>query len=86
MAKRPRHPEVDQERAPRLEPNNQVLAAPVDRDDPLALELARDLDRVERARQARVDDLDPLERRPSSTGARRRRTLSTSGSSGTGTR
>ena len=64
MAKRPRHPEVDQESPTRLEPNNQILAAPVDGRDLLALELSRDDVRLERPRQPRVDDRDPLERPP----------------------
>ena len=58
MQKRSRHPEVNQERPSRLEPNNQILATAIDGGDPLAFELPRDLDRVERARQARVGDLD----------------------------
>ena len=57
MQKRSRHPEVNQERPSRFEPDNQILATAVDDGDPLALQLPRDLDRVERARQARVGDL-----------------------------
>ena len=57
MQKRSRHPEVNQERPTRFEPHNQILAAAIDGRDPLAFELARDLDRIERARQARVGDL-----------------------------
>jgi hypothetical protein len=52
---------VDQERTSRLEPNNQILAAATDGRDALALELVRDLDRVEWARQARVGDRHTLE-------------------------
>ena len=75
---------MNQERPSRLEPNNQILATAIDGGDPLALELPRDLDGVERPRQARVGDLDPLEAAPlERAGASRRRTVSTSGSSGT---
>src|SRR5262249_40522600 len=55
------HAEVDQERAAGLEPDYQVLAATVDRLDALAGQLGGDLERVERAGQARVEDLDPVE-------------------------
>src|SRR5437016_4078692 len=61
---RPRHSEVDQERATRLEPNNQILATAIHRRDPLALELARHVVRVERARQPRIGDSDPLQAPP----------------------
>ena len=64
VPKRPRHPEVNQQSPPRLEPNNQILAAPIDGSDPLTLELSRDLIGIERTRQPRVRDLDPLERSP----------------------
>ena len=64
MPQRPRHPEVDQERAARLEPDDQVLAAPLDRGDALALELGRDLVRVVRPHEPRVVDLDALEAPP----------------------
>jgi hypothetical protein len=58
----PRHPEVDQESSTSLEPNNQVLAAAIDGGDALALQVGRDLDGVEWARQPRIGDLDALER------------------------
>jgi len=61
MPQRPRHPEVNQESPTRLEPNNQILAAPVDGDDALALEVSSDLNGIERSCQAAVGDLDPLE-------------------------
>ena len=64
----PRHPEVDQESPTRLEPNNHIFAAAVDRGDALALQLGRDLDGVERARQPRVGDLDTLEAAPDELG------------------
>src|SRR3954470_1053706 len=61
VQKVPRHPEVDQENATALEPNNQILAAPLDRFDALADELGGDLGRVLRPRQSRVFDLHVLE-------------------------
>lgn len=57
----PRHPEVDQEGPTSLEPNNQILAAAIDGRDALALQLGRDLNPVEWARQPRIEDLDALE-------------------------
>src|SRR5438067_2848484 len=57
----PRHAEVDQEDATALEPDNQILAAPLDRGDSLARELGRHLGRVFRTRQPRVVDLDARE-------------------------
>ena len=64
MAQRARHAEVNQESPSRLEPNNQILAAPVEGCDALALELSRDLVGSDRPRQPRVGDLDALERPP----------------------
>jgi hypothetical protein len=52
---------VNQESPTRLEPNNQILAAPVDGGDALALELAGDLIGIERSCQPPVEDLDALE-------------------------
>jgi hypothetical protein len=52
---------VNQENATGLEPKNQILAAPADARDALAMELRRDGDRVERTRQPRVRDLDAFE-------------------------
>ena len=77
---------MNQESPSRFEPNNQILAAPIDGRDALALELSRDLVGIRGARQPRIRDPDMLEDRPSRTGASRRLTLSTSGSSGTQTR
>jgi hypothetical protein len=57
----PRHAEVDQENATALEPDNQILAAAIDGDDSLALELGGDLTRVERPNETRVVDHDALE-------------------------
>jgi hypothetical protein len=61
MAQAPRHAEVDQENATRLEPDNQILAATLDGGDPLALQLGRHLGRVVGTHEARVVDLDALE-------------------------
>jgi hypothetical protein len=52
---------VNQENTTPLEPNNQILAATLDRDDTLALELGRDRLRVERADDPGVRDLHLLE-------------------------
>src|SRR5881275_2029527 len=52
---------MDEERAARLEADDQVLAAPVEDGDALALQAARDKRRVERPRQPRIRDLDALE-------------------------
>jgi hypothetical protein len=62
MDKAPRHPEVNQENTTRLEPNNQILASPLDRGDRLPLELCRDLAGIVGTRESRVRDLDSLER------------------------
>src|SRR5437764_8045005 len=64
----PRHPEVNQENATALEPNNQILAASLDGDDALALQLGRDLERLERPHQPRVEDLDALKSPPDERG------------------
>src|SRR2546422_6114415 len=61
VQERPRHPEVNQENTPALEPNNQILAATLERRDLLAGELGRHLGRILWARQARVGDVDVLE-------------------------
>lgn len=58
----PRHPEVNQESPTSLEPDNQVLATAIDGRDAFALQLGRDLDAVERARQSRIGNLDARER------------------------
>ena len=60
----PRHPEVDQENTTALEPNNQILAAPLDRRDALAFQLGRHLGRLVRAHEARVVDPHLLEAAP----------------------
>jgi hypothetical protein len=61
MTQAPRHPEVNQENPTAFEPKNQILSATVDRRDALTLELGRDLERVERADEPGVCDLDTLE-------------------------
>jgi hypothetical protein len=61
VPQRPRHPEVDEKRTTRLEPNNQILAAAIDLRHALALELPRDLDRIVRTRESWIGDLDVLE-------------------------
>jgi hypothetical protein len=61
VEQRPRHPEVDNQSATRLEPNNQILATAIDLRHALAFELARDLDRVVRAGQPCIADLDLIE-------------------------
>ena len=65
------------------EPEDQILAAAVEPGDDLALELGRDLERLDgRVRRgSRISTA--LEPPPARAGARPRRTLSTSGSSGT---
>jgi hypothetical protein len=46
MQKAPRHPEVDQKNTTALEPDNQILAAPPDLCDALALKLGLHLGRL----------------------------------------
>jgi hypothetical protein len=64
VEQRPRHPEVDQENATATKPKNQILAAPFDGVDDLALKLDGDLVRIERPRDPRIGDLDTLEPPP----------------------
>jgi hypothetical protein len=59
-----RHPEVDQENATRIEPNNQILAATIERGDALSLELGGHSGGVEGPCEALVEDLDTLEAAP----------------------
>ena len=61
MQKAPRHSEVDQENPTALEPNNQILAAPLDSGDTLPFELGRHLGRVVRTDEARVVDPHVIE-------------------------
>jgi len=46
-----RHPEVNQENQTAFEPNNQILAAPVDRGHAFAFEFCSHLCRIDRAGQ-----------------------------------
>jgi hypothetical protein len=52
---------VNQEATTAFEPNNQILAAPLERRDALALQLGRDRPGIERPGQAGVGDLDAVE-------------------------
>jgi hypothetical protein len=61
MQEAPSHPEVDQQNTTALEPNNQILAAPIDRRDTLTLELGRHLGGVVGADEPRVVDEHALE-------------------------
>src|SRR5579862_2609762 len=61
MQQAPRHPEVDQENPTALEPNNQILAATLDRCHALAFELGRYLGRLVRTHEAQVVDDHALE-------------------------
>ena len=58
------HAQMREQRAAALEADDQVLAAPLDGGDALALELGRDLARVVRRGQPVVADLDLLEPSP----------------------
>jgi hypothetical protein len=53
---------VNQESSIRFEPNNQILAAPLDGCDGLADQLGRGLHGVVRASEAGIRDLDVVER------------------------
>src|SRR3954452_13963219 len=61
VQQRSRHPEVNQMYATALEPKNQILAATVDSDRPLAAELRSDLRGIKRLRQTGIEDLDVVE-------------------------
>jgi hypothetical protein len=56
-----RHPEVNQESPPRLEPNNQILAPALERQHPFALELGGNSARLEWPHESRIADFDPVE-------------------------
>jgi hypothetical protein len=64
VAQAPRHPEVNEQSATGLEPNNQILAATLDRYDTLAFELGRHLGGLVGPNESRVVDLDTLEAAP----------------------
>jgi hypothetical protein len=52
---------VNKESPTSFEPNNQILASPLECSDSLSLELGRDFPRVVRTGQTRVPDLDKIE-------------------------
>ena len=58
------HPEVNQENPTAFEPNNQILAAAVERRDLLSLELGGHSGGVEGPREAWIADVDALETAP----------------------
>src|SRR5256885_2342481 len=64
VAQASRHSEVNQESPVRFESNNQILAAPLECADPLALELGCHGLWLERPDQTCVLDLDPIEATP----------------------
>jgi hypothetical protein len=57
----PSHSEVDQKNTTGFESNNQILATAIDGDDSLSLKLGGHTGGVERAREARVEDLNALQ-------------------------
>jgi hypothetical protein len=57
----PRHPEVNQESTPRLEPNNQIFATAFERSHAFAFELGRDCNGLEWAHKPWVVYLDAVE-------------------------
>ena len=68
VPKAPSHPEVNQERPTAREPNNQILAATLQRLDALALELGGDFDRLVGPYEPGVVDPHALERAPDELG------------------
>ena len=64
VAKGSRHAQMHDKRPPAGEPPEQVLAPAVERHDPVADQSPGDDRRVDRPRQARIDDLRGLDRRP----------------------
>ena len=60
-AEAPRHPQVDEQPEPAVEPHEKVLPTPLDGDDAVSLELFGDLEQVVRACQPWVEDLDSRE-------------------------
>jgi hypothetical protein len=61
VPKTSRHPKVNQQSAPRVEPQDQILAATLERRHSFALELSGDSERLEGPHEARVVDLDAIE-------------------------
>ena len=84
VSHRPRHAEVDQEHTIGFEPDNQILAAPLDGRDGLSLQLRRDLAWLDGARHARIEDLDTVELPADEDGLEANSNRLDSGSSGTG--
>ena len=64
MVEPPGHPQVRDERAPGVELEQQVLAAPPHPGEALAVELEPDRDRIERRRQPAVADVGADDRAP----------------------
>jgi hypothetical protein len=64
VPKAARHPEVDQESPPGLEPDDQILAAAFERRHPFALQLGSDGDGLEGPDEPRIPDLDMVEPPP----------------------
>ena len=77
-----RHPQMNEQAAPALEPDEQVFSPPLDSNDGVPLELLADLEEVVRPSQPRIEDLHADDVRPSRRGASCDRMVSTSGSSG----
>jgi hypothetical protein len=61
VPKTPSHPEVNQQSPPRLEPDNQILAAAVERRHSLAFEFSGNGSGLERAHEPRIVDVDAVE-------------------------
>jgi len=61
VPKTPSHPEVNQQSSPRLETDNQILAAAVERRHSLAFELSGNGSGLERAHEPRIVDVDAVE-------------------------
>jgi hypothetical protein len=60
----PRHPEVHEERTTAFEPDNQILAAPIEGRYALTFESTSHGGRIERLGEARVADVHALEPAP----------------------
>ena len=64
VTKAPRHPEVNQENPTALEPDNQILAATLQRGHAFAFELGRDRIGLVGPHEPCIADLDALEHAP----------------------
>ena len=60
----PGHAQVNKEREPALEPEEEILPAPLDRADTVSFQLLHHLEEIVWARQPGVEDLHPRERPP----------------------